>query len=80
MNDDTLENSERYTFLRWNSEYGFSAKFVVLDNNTGKQSIFTPGRAEDVVWITLDLTQCSDIAKWEDFCNESVKDLEEVVF
>ena len=44
-----------YTFLRWNKKYGSAAQFVVKDNESGKQSVFSPSRPSDVAWSTKDL-------------------------
>lgn len=69
-----------YKFLKWNGSYGSGAKFVVEDMNTGKQSMFTPGRAQDVVWTSMKLVDTPEIKDWQDFGDETVKDLEEVAF
>lgn len=69
-----------YTILKWNSEYGKGAKFVVQDDKTGKQSMFTPGRTQDLVWTTTPLDKTPEMEQWEDFGNEKVEDLEEVAF
>lgn len=69
-----------YTFLKWNSKYGQDAKFVVQDNASGKQSMFTPGRTQDLVWTTAKLHETPEIAKWDDFGNETVEKLEDVAF
>lgn len=71
---------DRFTFLKWNSKYSGDAKFVVKDNNTGKQSVFTPGRTQDLVWTGMDLANSDDFKGWEDFGNETVGNLEEVAF
>lgn len=70
----------RFTFLKWNGKYSGDAKFVVRDNNSGKQSIFTPGRVQDIVWTGNDLAGSQEFKGWEDFNNETVDDLEEVAF
>jgi len=69
-----------YTFLRWNGEYGRGAKFVVRDNSTGKQSLFTPGRTQDLTWTSTDLANTLELKNWEEFGNETVENLEEVAF
>lgn len=90
MQQDDLKNEElekcndskglkkSYTFLKWNGKYGAGAKFVVKDNNTGKQTIFTPGRLQDVAWADGDLA--AEHGDWDDFGEEQVEDLAEVVF
>lgn len=74
-----MENSG-FTFLRWNGMYGSDAKFVVRDNANGMQSVFTPGRVQDVVWTRTDLANSNELSKWQDFANETVEDLGDVAF
>ncbi|WAB25169.1 hypothetical protein M3_0218 [Lysinibacillus phage vB_LfM_LysYB1] len=69
-----------YTFLLWNGEYGETAKFVVKDNSNDKQSLFTPGKMKDLAWVASDLTKQNDVKGWQDFDNEQVDDLDDVVF
>lgn len=70
----------RFTFIKWNGKYSGDAKFIVRDNNSGKQSIFTPGRTQDLVWTGNHLDSSPDFKDWEDFGNESIDNLEEVAF
>jgi hypothetical protein len=74
------DQSTGYTFLRWNGQYGGDAKFVVRDNSSGQQSIFTPGRTQDLVWTKADLSADPQIKDWQDFGNETVPDLEPIAF
>lgn len=69
-----------YTLLLWNHKYGAEAKFVVRDNSTGQQTMFTPGRTQDIVWTKADLASDPQLKEWRDFGNETVPDLEEVAF
>ena len=69
-----------YTFLRWNGQYSSDARFLVRDNDSGKQSMFTPGRTQDLVWTSTDLEKTPEVGKWETFEDETVDDLEEVAF
>lgn len=69
-----------FTFLKWNGKYGRDAKFVVRDNGTGKQSLFTPGNMRDIVWTSTDLSNTLEMGKWEDFGDETVDNLDEVAF
>ena len=71
---------EGYTFLRWNGLYSSDAKFVVRDNSNGLQSVFTPGRVQDLVWTSADLANTPELSKWDTFAGETVDDLEEVAF
>lgn len=70
----------KYTFLKWNGKYSQDARFVVKDNSSGKQSVFIPGRTQDLVWTRSNLAEDTSMSDWEDFNNESVDDLESVAF
>jgi hypothetical protein len=69
-----------YTFLKWNSKYGGDAKFVVRDNDSGKQAMFTPGRTQDLVWTRTNLDSAPEMKDWDDFGDETVDDLEPIAF
>lgn len=72
--------STGFTFLKWNGKYGMDAKFVVRNNSTGEQSIFTPGKTADLVWTKAVLDEAPEMSKWADFGNETVQNLEDVAF
>jgi len=74
------EEKKGYTFLRWNGEYGEEANFIVRDNASGKMSYFTPGETRHIVWTDKDLTKDPTVKNWDTFGDETVDDLEEVVF
>jgi hypothetical protein len=74
------DESTGYTFLKWNGKYGADAKFIVRDNSNGQQSVFTPGRTQDLVWTKTPLDQDPQVKEWEDFGNETVPDLEPIAF
>jgi hypothetical protein len=69
-----------YTLLKWNGHYSDGAKFVVRDDKSGKQSMFTPGRTQDLVWTTTSLDKAPEMSKWSDFGEETVDDLDDVAF
>lgn len=69
-----------YTFKKWNGKYGKSAKFIVEDDKTGKQTLFAPSNPKDLMWTDKDLTVDSEAKQWEGFKDEKVQDLNEVVF
>jgi len=75
-----MSQSGGFTFLKWNGQYNEGAKFVVRDNSSGKQAMFTPGRTHDLVWTKSDLTEDPEVSNWEDFGNETVDNLEDVAF
>lgn len=74
------EGKKKYTLLKWNGEYGAEARFIVRDNDTGRQSLFTPGRCEDLIWFHSDLASDDVVSDWNDFGNESFDDLEPIAF
>lgn len=74
-----MENAG-FTFLKWNGKYGGDARFVVRDNKSGKQCMFTPGRTQDVVWTSMDMENLPEVKNWDDFQNETVENLESVAF
>lgn len=69
-----------FTFKKWNGEYGAGAKFVTEDDDTGKQCMFTPGKTQDIVWTTSDLSATPEVKDWQDFGEEQVENLEDVAF
>lgn len=69
-----------FMFLRWNGKYGGDAKFVVKDLSTGQQSMFTPGRVQDLVWTNTNLAETPELSKWQDFGDETVDDLGPIAF
>lgn len=76
-----MENDKKgFMFLRWNGKYSGDAKFIVEDLSSGKQSLFTPGRTQDLCWSGVDLASQPEMSKWQDFGNEVVQDLESVAF
>lgn len=75
-----MAKSGGYTFLKWNKEYGTKAQFIVKDNSTGKQALFSPARSSDVAWANSDLATNEDYASWDDFGGEHVDNLNDVVF
>jgi hypothetical protein len=70
----------RYTLLKWNKKYGIDAIFIVRDNWNNMQSLFTPGRCQDLFWFHTDLANDKSISEWNDFGNESFDDLEPIAF
>lgn len=69
-----------FTFLKWNKKYGTNAQFVVKDNSTDKQSLFSPARPSDLTWVDKDISKDGAYKEWDDFGNEQVENLNEVVF
>jgi len=73
-------SQKRYTLLKWNGEYGSEAKCIVRDNFTEKQSLFIPGRCEDLFWFQSNLEVDKTVSSWEEFGEESFDELESIAF
>lgn len=74
------EQNARYNLLKWNGENGDKAIFVVRDNKRGMFSLFTPDKVGDLAWVTQDLSKTGEAKGWEDFEEEPIQNLEDVVF
>lgn len=77
---ESQESKKRYTLLKWNGEYGSDAIFIVRDNWRARQSLFTPGRCEDLFWFHADLANDKAVSTWEEFGEESFDDLKPIAF
>jgi len=75
-----FNNQRRYTLLKWNGQYGAKAKFIVRDNFTERQSLFIPGKCEELFWFHTDLASDRSVINWEDFGDEECDDLESIAF
>lgn len=73
-------NEARYNILKWNGQDGDNAVFVVRDNQKGMYSLFTPDKLSDLTWVKQDLSNAGDYKGWEDFEEEPIQNLEDVVF
>lgn len=67
----------RYALLKWNGKSGAAAQFVVRDNNRDKQGILIVGRPKDIAFVKDDLA--GKHQDWEDFEEEPIDVLEEVI-
>lgn len=67
-----------FKIKRWNGKYGNGAKFVVQDSN-GRFSEFDPTRPNDTAWVNQDLTTEAEYKNWEDFKDEPVENLSDIV-
>jgi len=68
-----------FVLMKWNRQYGESARFIVKDKSTNKFALFTPDRLDDIVWTSQDLTQLPEYQKWDDFEHTEVDYLENVM-
>lgn len=63
----------------WNKQYGEGAKFIVQNESDEKYCEFSPFRPKDIAWVTNDLTKEAEYKDWDNFQNEKVENLEDVL-
>lgn len=68
-----------FVLHKWNKKYGNSAKFVVEDKSNGKFAEFSPARPKDIAWVGTNLTKEADYKDWDDFQQEKVENLADVI-
>lgn len=68
-----------FILMKWNRQYGKSARFIVKDKSTNKFALFTPDRLDDIAWTSQDLTQNTEYSQWDDFGHTEVDYLENVM-
>ena len=68
-----------FTLVKWNGKYDDDARFIVRDDKTNKYTLFTPDRVKDVAWTSQDMSKLPEYKNWEDFDNEKVQYLENVI-
>ena len=68
-----------YKIKLWNNKYGKKAKFVIQDSKTGKFTEFSPERPSDVTWVDKDITGDASYKGWDDWKDEPVNDLSDIV-
>lgn len=73
-------NEAHYSILKWNGQDGDNAVFVVRDNQKSAYSLFTPDKLGDLAWVKQDLSKVGEYKGWEDFEEEPIQNLEDVVF
>lgn len=69
----------RYNLKLWNKKYGKSAKWVVYDTQTKKYGLFSMGNTKDIVWTEQDISKDSEYKGWDNWNNEPVENLEDVL-
>ena len=69
----------KYQLKLWNKKYGDKAEFIVKNTKTEKYALFQPSRAKDTAWVANDLTQDPSYKNWDDFQDEPVEDLNDVI-
>lgn len=68
-----------FKIKRWNNQYGNAAKFVVFDDNTSKYTEFSPANPKDVTWVSNDITINPAYKSWDDWKNEPVSNLNDII-
>lgn len=68
-----------FLLWKWNKKYGNGAKFIVEDKSNGKFAEFSPARPKDIAWVDSDLTKESEYQSWDDFKQEKVDDLNNII-
>lgn len=68
-----------FLLWKWNKKYGNGAKFIVEDKSNGKFAEFSPARPKDITWVDSDLTKESEYQSWDDFKQEKVDDLNNII-
>lgn len=69
----------RYQLKLWNKKFGKDAKFVAYDTQEKTYGMFQVGRTNDIAWVKDDITKDSDYKGWDDFQNEPVANLVNVI-
>ena len=69
----------RYQLKLWNKKYGKSAKWVVYDTETKKYALFSVDKTNDLAWVDADLTKDSEYKGWDNWNNEPVDNLSDVI-
>lgn len=64
---------------RWNKKYGADAKFVAYDPTAKKYTEFQVDHTKDIAWTNQDLTKLPEYQSWEDWEDEPVNFLEDVM-
>lgn len=75
-----MANDKGFTLVKWNGKEGEKARFIVRDESNGKMSYFTPDETNNLTWTDKDLTKDPSAAEWQDFGDEHVDELEDVIF
>lgn len=68
-----------YKLKLWNGKYDRAAKFVVFDSKNKKYTEFSLDNPKDVAWVGHDLTQLPEYKSWEDFQDEPVDNLDDII-
>ena len=68
-----------YKIKLWNRQYGDKAKFIIFNSQTKKYTEFLVDHVQDVVWTNHDLTKEPEYKSWENWNDEPVDFLENIM-
>ena len=68
-----------YKLKLWNKKYGAEARFVAYDPTSKKYTEFQVDHTKDIIWTSHDLTKEPEYKNWEDWKDEPVNFLEDVM-
>lgn len=68
-----------YKLKLWNKKYGKDARFIVFNSQTKKYTEFLVDHVNDIVWTNHDLTKEPEYKSWEDWEDEPVNFLEDIM-
>lgn len=68
-----------YKIKLWNKKYGKEARFIVFNSQTHKYTEFLVDHVNDVMWTSHDLTKEPEYRNWEDWEDEPVDFLENIM-
>ena len=72
--------AKKFRFLKWNGKYSDEAVFIVMNTKSGKRTLFTPDFLSDLAWTKDEIENLPEYKDWQDFGNEEVDSLADVVF
>lgn len=70
----------KFSILKWNGKYSDGALFIIRNNQNQKRTIFSVGKLSDVAWTDEKLETLKEYAKWQDFEEEPINNLADIVF
>lgn len=68
-----------FKIKRWNNKYGNAAKFVVFDEKADKYAEFSPANPKDIAWVSSDITKNPEYKSWDDWKDEPVDNLGDII-
>ena len=68
-----------YKIKLWNKKYGNAARFIIFNSQTKKYTEFLVDHVNDVVWTAHDLTKEPEYKDWENWDDEPVDFLENIM-